>query len=394
MKTLLLAGAIVLLALTVRAQEALLSLVTPSAPVSPAATVQLDLLAVNPSAGNLGFAAPDRLDGRIHAGERSWPVKLHAVRPAPLIVAPGGFASRAYEFTLPRGADGRLIVEIPAAAAGPLRAVLDVAAPGPGANDATTQLDPLRGSTPAIALIRRSFVDRFAEHDPVYFIYGLDDPAAKYQFSFKYRLLTFGAPDTPDASNNTLQFGYTQRSLWDIDGASSPFYDTSYMPSLFFESLAPARQDGGWFTWLGWQGGYQHESNGKDGVDSRSLNTLFVRPGAAFGSLDGWHLIVSPRFRAYFGGLDDNPRLKDYRGYAEWSVTLGKNDGPSLTYTGWAGKDFGHLTTQLDLTIPLRMKIVDFGTFLLIQYYNGYGESLRDYDRSSETARIGVSLVR
>jgi outer membrane phospholipase A len=40
------------------------------------------------------------------------------------------------------------------------------------------------------------------------------------------------------------------------------------------------------------------------------------------------------------------------------------------------------------------MKIVDFGTFLLIQYYNGYGESLRDYDRSSETARIGVSLVR
>ncbi len=47
MKTLLLAGAIVLLALTARAQDVVLSLVTPSAPVSPAATVQLDLLAVN-----------------------------------------------------------------------------------------------------------------------------------------------------------------------------------------------------------------------------------------------------------------------------------------------------------------------------------------------------------
>ena len=119
-----------------------------------------------------------------------------------------------------------------------------------------------------------------------------------------------------------------------------------------------------------------------------------MRPGAAFGNLNGWHLIVSPRFRTYLGELDDNPRLKDYRGYAEWSFTFGKNDGPSFTYTGWSGKDFDRFTTQLDLTIPLRMKIVDFGTFLLVQYYNGYGESLLDYDRRSETVRAGISLVR
>lgn len=207
-------------------------------------------------------------------------------------------------------------------------------------------------------------------------------------------MLNFGDPDAPDTSKRTLQFGYTQRSLWDIDSSSSPFYDTSYMPSLFFESLAPAPQDDGWFTWLGWQGGYQHESNGRDSADSRSLDTLFVRPGVALGDLDGWHLIASPRLRTYLGGLSDNPRLKDYRGYVEWSLTLGKNDGPSLTYTGWAGKDFDHFTTQLDLTIPLRMKIVDFGTYLILQYYSGYGESLLDYDQRSETVRVGISLVR
>lgn len=382
-----------LIPVLVFAEGTVLTLVPPSAPVAVSSTVQLDLLAVNSSASDSRFFAPDRLAGQLHAGGRTWPVELAAVHPAPPTIAPGGFAFRTYAFTVPSEIDGQVIVEIPQTAAGPLRAVLDVS--GAKASDsASTQLSPLRGSTPAIAQVRRSFINRFAEHDPVYFIYGPDDPAAKFQFSFKYRLLNFGDAEAPDASKRTLQFGYTQRSLWDIDGDSSPFYDTSYTPSLFFESLAPAREDGGWFTWLGWQGGYQHESNGRDSTDSRSLNTLFVRPGAALGNLDGWHLIFSPRLRTYFGGLDNNPRLKDYRGYTEWSFTFGKNEGPSLTYTGWSGKDFDHFTTQLDLTIPLRMKIVDFGTFLLLQYYNGYGESLLDYDHRSETVRAGISLVR
>lgn len=375
------------------AEGTVLTLVPPSAPASVSAVIQLDLLAVNSSASDSNFVAPDRLAGRLLAGGRTWPVELAAVHSAPPAIAPGGFAFRTYAFTVPREIDGQFIVEIPQTSAGPLRAVLEVSG-AETAGSASTQLSPLRGSTPAIAQVRRSFVNRFAEHDPVYFVYGPDDPAAKFQFSFKYRLLNFGDAEAPDASRRTLQFGYTQRSLWDIDNDSSPFYDTSYMPSLFFESLAPAREDGGWFTWLGWQGGYQHESNGRDSTDSRSLNTVFVRPGFAVGSLDDWHLIFSPRLRTYLGGLGNNPRLKDYRGYAEWSFTFGKNEGPSLTYTGWSGKELDHFTTQLDLTIPLRMKIVDFGTFFLIQYYNGYGESLLDYDRRSETVRLGVSLVR
>jgi outer membrane phospholipase A len=375
-------------------QETVLTLIPSAAKVTSAADVQLDLLAVNPSAVAAAFPAPDRLAGKVRSGNHDWPVELRSGQPAPSDIAPNGFARRTYVFTLPREAAGLLIVEIAQPRGEPLRTVIDAGDSSSESGSPSTRLSPLRGSTPAIDHIQRSFVDRFAAHDPVYFAYGPDDPAAKFQFSFKYRLLNFGDPDTLDTPKRTLQFGYTQRSLWDINGHSSPFYDTSYMPSLFFESLAPSPRNEGWFTWLGWQDGYQHESNGKDGSDSRSLNTLFVRPGAAFGNLDNWHLIVSPRLRTYFGGLSNNPRLKDYRGYAEWTVTLGKNDGPSLSYTGWAGKDFDHFTTQLDLTVPLSLKIVDFGTFLLIQYYSGYGESLLDYDRRSETIRVGISLVR
>ncbi len=112
-------------------------------------------------------------------------------------------------------------------------------------------------------------------------MYGTKAPAAKFQFSFKYRLLTFD-PGATEAPKQTLQFAYTQRSLWDINASSSPFYDTSYMPALFYEFLTlapdPNTAKGG-PTWLGLQSGYQHESNGQGSVQSRSLNTMFVRSG-------------------------------------------------------------------------------------------------------------------
>ena len=53
-----------------------------------------------------------------------------------------------------------------------------------------------------------------------------------------------------------------------------------------------------------------------------------------------------------------------------------------------------HFTTQLDLTIPLRIKPLDFATYFLVQYYDGYGESLRDYDQKRSSLRAGFSLVR
>jgi phospholipase A1/A2 len=39
-------------------------------------------------------------------------------------------------------------------------------------------------------------------------------------------------------------------------------------------------------------------------------------------------------------------------------------------------------------------RMFDFATYVLIQYWNGYGESLRDYNKRTETIRAGFSLVR
>jgi outer membrane phospholipase A len=321
-------------------------------------------------------------------------VELTAVLAVPAVIAPGSFAVRHYRLTLPDDAVGRLILELTAPPLPPARTVIEVVESAdslPARGD--DKVVSLAGTAPATSAFARTFEDRLAVHEPIYFIYGRKAPAAKLQFSFKYRVLDLNGPESRNL--RSLQFAYTQRSLWDVNASSSPFYDTSYMPELMFESVESmsATRSGG-FNWLGYQTGIKHESNGRAGPTSRSLNTGYFRTVAAFGTSDGWYLILIPEAHAYIGGLGDNGNLKDYRGYGQLRAVLGYKDGPSLLYTGQAGKSLDHPTTQLDFTVPVRSRFLDLKIYALVQYFDGYGESLLHYDRHSQTVRAGVSLVR
>ncbi len=388
----LLAGTVAL-----AAQNLVVSLVLPTQDLVPATTVKLDLLAVNPALSAAPFEAPTILHGTLVAGVKSWPVELASTRPGMVSVEPGAFAYRGYTLALPPGVSGQLVLEITEGEYQPLRGVLMVSANRAVAasQPPATPLSTLDAATPALAQLQRSFIGHFGPHEPVYFTYGTTAPGAKFQFSFKYRLFDFRG-SSGSTAQRTMQFGYTQRSLWDITGDSSPFYDTSYMPALFYESLASQTADNrfGPFTWVGYQAGYQHESNGQGLTASRSQNTLFLRTAFIIGAPEDWHLIMAPRVWAYVGDLSNNPKLRDYRGNGELLLVLGKNGGAALAYTGHAGRDFTHFTTQLDLTIPMRIKLLDFASYFLVQYFDGYGESLRDYDKKSSQLRAGISLVR
>lgn len=397
MKTPVIAFLFIASARSLFGQGAVTTLVPPAEPVASGATVSIGLVGFNATGGDTAFDAPKLLGGSLMVGERSMAVALRARSDeAPAILQPGAFARRDYLLTLAPGMRGRVILEVAPHGSPPLRTVILVQnetgrPPGEDPAPAPAIAAPAR---PAMASIDRTFWHHFGAHEAIYFIYGPDAPAAKFQLSFKYRLRRFG-PDEEGHAARALQFGYTQRSLWDIEAGSSPFYDTSYLPSLFYEAYDPApTTETGRVTWLGLQTGYQHESNGQGPPDSRSLNTLFFRRGLMIGTFAGWHLYVSPKLSAYVGGLSDNPDLKDYRGYAEWMIALGRGQGATLTYTGWAGKSFDHFSTQLDLTIPVQSKALDFATYFTVQYFSGYGESLRTYNRRTERVRAGFSLVR
>lgn len=231
-------------------------------------------------------------------------------------------------------------------------------------------------------------------HEPMYFVVGGSDPkSARYQISFRYRLFDdqgVVAESLPLVRG--LYFGFTQTSLWDLSSDSKPFRDTSFRPSLFYQWKLSDPSDG---NSAALAAGYEHESNGRDGDKSRSIDTFFARIDARYYLPNGRTYVgIEPKVWSYID-KEDNPDITDYRGYAQLGLRLGSDDGLMLAAILRRGKA-GVGSSQLDLSYPLRQSVFSgVGAFAHLQYFNGYGETLLDYNVShGPQFRIGVSIVR
>ncbi|MFT3759369.1 phospholipase A [Thauera sp.] len=161
---------------------------------------------------------------------------------------------------------------------------------------------------------------------------------------------------------------------------------------MFYRWLISDPSHGGF---VALSGGYEHESNGKDDEDSRSIDTLFLKAEGRYYLDDGvTYFGLEPKVWTYLD-REDNPDIARYRGYAELGLRYGRDDGlmlTSLLRRGTAGK----MRRQFDLSWPLRRSVFSgVGAFLHLQYVGGYGETLLDYNRDDGGQwRIGISLVR
>jgi len=229
-------------------------------------------------------------------------------------------------------------------------------------------------------------------NEPMYFIIGNNSGAvARFQLSFKYQLFDPDSlPVTWFPPLSGMYFGYTQASLWDLGDKSKPFYDTSYRPSFFWqgmirgENLLPDL----------WRAGYEHESNGKDGTDSRSINTLFIQPIWHTEFSNGRSLIFAPKLYGYLS-KSDNPDIPRYRGYADWILRYGREEGRIFMLQVRSGTA-GYGSAQFDFSYPLRRPLFTrAGGFIYLQVFTGYGQSLLDYNRDDGTqVMLGFSMVR
>lgn len=398
-KVFLLALSLLLTAEVVRAQELATVLSTPPGATVAGTSVELKLIAFNAGTTERSFTIPAVMPASLVIGGESWPLVLRADSPSCSTVAPGGFVARPCRLTLPNSAAGLGVIEVTLPDSSILRSAIEVAGAtaGPaGGNGVRPLVDPARPQpadeeTDAVEpVLGRTFAGRLQAHEPLYFIYGSGPQAAKFQISFKFRVADLG-DRTSATTRSSLQLGYTERSLWDVDSVSSPFYDTSYTPELFWEWIRiPSRKQSG-LSFNALQAGFKHESNGKDGVDSRSVNIACLRTLFFVGQVDGWHFVLSPEVWAY---LDDSDDIAEYRGYGKLRGTFGKANGLILKLTAMAGKGFDHRSVQLDLTYPVHVGFLDMSVFAMAQYFNGYGESLLSYDRKTESLRFGFAVVR
>jgi phospholipase A1 len=201
-----------------------------------------------------------------------------------------------------------------------------------------------------------------------------------FQLSFKVKLWSDIVGQMAD-----LWVAYTQRSFWQFYNFedSSPFRETDYEPEL----LLNLRTD---YRLLGLRGrfinvGFNHQSNGQSDPLSRSWNRIVANAGFERGDfsllLKGWYRI--PESVAD----DDNPQIEDYLGYGEiWG------------YYFWKGNRFGIMlrnnldfhtnrgAVQLEWSFPIFERVSGY-----LQYFNGYGESLLDYNH--RVNRIGIGFI-
>lgn len=377
--------------------ELITTWVTPAQSVQAGASFEVVVMTANRGDTGQTVENPPTLSGTVTLAGRTWPVELRASSEPEFTVVPNGFVLQSYTVTLPSGISGQGVLRVEHPGTGALNGMIDITGETSSQVDQPTPSAGPRHNTlradEADTALGRTFAGRLNVHNPIYFICGSGDHSAKFQLSFKYRLATF-SENKENGTISTLQFGYTQRSLWDLGSDSYPFYDTSYMPEVFWElDKLPEQGETDRISWRGLQSGVHHESNGRDGPESRSLNSAFLRAAFTMGPNDGWNLKLFPEARIYVLADKDEP-IEDSRGNTELAGILSKGDSIALRFCLTPGKNFDHPTCQLDLTMPVHVPLFDLAAFLHLQYFNGYGESLLAYDQQSDAIRVGLSFVR
>lgn len=201
----------------------------------------------------------------------------------------------------------------------------------------------------------------------------------KFQISVRQRLTNSVLP-----FSSYLFLFYSQKTLWNVFEESLPMRDINFNPGIGWSRMMIKHgRVAGIVTLL-----LEHESNGRDGLESRSWNKLgvtanyFVNPtlmvhGKAFiPIIDGEH---NKDILDYSGcvqlGIQKIPLDKRW----VFNLTVVKRRGWNLNFNTIA--EFGlHLKEEAN-------------QYLFVQYYNGYGECLLDYNQYHSRLRVGL-LIR
>jgi outer membrane phospholipase A len=365
--------------------------------------VWIDLRLLNEGEEAQAFALPDRVEAIVEREGRTDRVWLDRATDLPdrLTVPAGGFmraryrTAAAFDETLD-GAD----ISIPAwtprkitIALRPLSALPALAAVEPAPREDGVDA-PRAAPPPSDRSAGNAFVANLSAYEPIYAVYGPDtNSEARIQFSFKYQLFASRrAEGLPRSWRDGLHFGYTQRMFWDLGAYSSPFRNIDFQPELFYLTPSTTLSNG---ISLSAQGGIRHESNGRDGDASRSINSIYIAPMAAIPLGDGYNLSLAPRLSFYVGDRSDNPDIRRYRGNTGLFMEVGEDEGLRLSTSTRFDFRSGKGAISADISYPLR-RILGGGPdfYLFGQSFVGYGENLLDYNRRMSRLRIGVALVR
>jgi len=211
---------------------------------------------------------------------------------------------------------------------------------------------------------------------------------AKFQLSIKVPLTS--KPIFTDSDG--FYVGFTLQAWWQLYASeiSAPFRETNYQPEVFYLTAL------NWHPFDGNTGvivGVEHQSNGRTQLLSRSWNRaytsfLFEKDNFALSLRPWYRLKEDKKDDPGESKGDDNPDIEKFMGHFElrsayrWNEhefsLMGHNNlrsnNKGAVELGWSFPLFGHLKG-------------------FVQYFNGYGESLVDYNNDTERLGVGILLT-
>ncbi len=236
--------------------------------------------------------------------------------------------------------------------------------------------------------VRRNFDNRpyFGLYKDNYFIFGTsvgDKPTEKntnikFQISVSQRLTKSTLP-----WNTYLYLFYTQKCFWNIIEESMPMTDLNFNPGIGLSKplFVKDRFIGNLLATV------EHESNGKDGENSRSWNKI------SFGA----NIMLDPNFivhgKFWIPIIDGkhNKDILDYCGIYQMGTSVTSTDkrfGLSVLLTKRKDWKLNYNTTvELSYLMSKRSN-----QYLFLQYYNGYGEGLLEYNKFHSMLRVGFVI--
>ncbi len=182
-------------------------------------------------------------------------------------------------------------------------------------------------------------------------------------------------------------FGYTQRSWWQLYAESAFFRESNYQPEFFVK--IPTYNTFLKHTFIkGLKLSMIHQSNGRGGIYERSWNRIslasYFQYKNMIGEMEFWYRTPDV--------TDYNPDLLDYMGHGELTLMIPYD---KHLFKLKLRSNPAHETSAVEFTythpLPARE---ENDLFFYFKTFNGYGESLINYDQHMNKISIGVGISR
>ena len=198
------------------------------------------------------------------------------------------------------------------------------------------------------------------------------------------------------AISDSLWFGYTQQSYWQVFNGtiSRPFRSTDHEPEVIYVYPSDYTLPAGWrlrYTGLG----VVHQSNGQPLPLSRSWNRIYLMAGAEHGNAWRLQARIWKRIPEDIDS-DDNPGISDLVGRGELAASWSPNRQNMLNATlrhSLSHSGRGSVRLEWLRALGDDARGAPAGMRLHTQLFTGYGDSLLDYNYRRTVFSIGLSLV-